>query len=70
MTKKELNRKYQSSGIKFTEKWAWGWIVKAANEKIIKDTLSTEFIVKGIGIGYDYNSEMVSLYAEAKDARK
>ena len=52
-------------GIGVEERWGKGFIVTAGSEVTIFDRLTKSgFNVKGIGIGYDYNRHLVSLYAE------
>jgi len=49
-------------------RWSDGFQVAAKDEKTIKDGLEPlGFEVKGIGIGRDYNRNVVILYAEKND---
>ena len=49
----------------YGEKWGNGFIVTGKTElEIRKKYEPLGFYVKGIGIGYDYNKKVVSLYIE------
>ena len=52
--------------INLEERWGRGFLVSAKSSEIIRNKLEPMgFTVKGIGIGYDYNRGVYTLYAEA-----
>ena len=67
MKVKEMKDICKPLGIEVDCRWADGFLVCATDSKTIKDGLEPlGFEVSGIGIGYDYNREVVTLYAEKK----
>ena len=65
MTIKEMKAICKPLGIEVDEPWVDGFLVCATDEKTIHDGLEPlGFKVQGIGIGYDYNREVVTLFAE------
>ena len=54
-------------GIEVDERWVDGFLVTASEEKTIYTQLRPlGFEVQGIGVGYDYNRKVVTLYAYRK----
>jgi len=48
------------------QKWGNGFIVNAPDEETIHKLEPKGFKVRGIGVGYDYNEKVVTLYAERR----
>ena len=65
MTKTQMKAICKPLGILVDHKWGNGFIVAALTEIDIANKLRPlGFMVKGIGIGFDYNRNLVSFYAE------
>ena len=62
MTKTEWKKICKPLNIGVGEKWCDGYIVTETNGDF-KELEKLGFIVKGIGVGYDYNAQVYTAYA-------
>ena len=68
MTKTEMKAICKPLGMIVDCKWGEGFIVMAKTSREIADKLQPlGFTVKGIGLGFDYNASMVSLFAKKEE---
>jgi len=63
MKKMEMKKICNPLGIIVGEKWLDSFLVKASSEETLMKLEPFGFKVVGIDIGYDYNSELVTMYA-------